>query len=144
MTWYLLRYHEANPEFVWLLNFAVSPQSLSCSKIAEIGQRHAEIFRSILRKGQECGDVATDIDIRMAPLMYFGALHQLVIRWFIFGRSYSLTKDADGLTDMFFNAVKKPEAAHAPFRCPLLEAQEDLTTSYEKEARVDSSTAGDG
>lgn len=144
MTWYLLRYHETNPELTWLLDFAVSPKSLSGSKIVEIGQRQAEILRSILREGQTCGDVATDIDIRLAALMYFGALHQLVMRWLIFGRSYSLTNDADGLTDMFFNAVKQPEGANALFRCPLLEPQEDLSASFEKEAQVDTSTAGDG
>ena len=137
MTWYILRFYETNPDLAWVLYVTTPPKSWIGSEGVQIGQRQAKILRGILMEGQTCGDVAPNIDARLAALMYFGGLHRIAMQWLTTDRSYSIASAADAFTDMFFSAIMNPERRSGTFRCPLVQAWDDSVASYGKGERGD-------
>lgn len=137
MTWFCLRFYELNPKFAWVLYAAMPAKGWIESKGMDTAREQTRILGSILKQGQESGEIRPDIDARLVITFYFGGLQRLTLHWLLVGRSYGLANYADEFADMFLAAISTKEAA-APFRCPFLEAGKDLAPPMEKEGQRDS------
>jgi TetR/AcrR family fatty acid metabolism transcriptional regulator len=129
MTWFYLSFYERNPGVAWVLRISTSPKTwcdspASRATIVDTGA----IFKSIIREGQDTGEIRQDINIRVASSMYFGGLHHLVAMWLILNQQYSLTAFADDFVDMISAMVRKPEEQEVPFQCPFLVKQKDAAS----------------
>ena len=63
-------------------------------------------IESVLQKGREDGSFRTDIDVKHARRLVFGAMNQVITSWLVSGRQYSLTAMAEKTTDFILRGLK--------------------------------------
>jgi AcrR family transcriptional regulator len=76
----LLRSWRRDPDLVRVLIREVARSPELPRRIAEVGQAFAAIER-IIRRGQERGELRTDVDARLASFVLYGALEEILTGW---------------------------------------------------------------
>jgi len=67
------------------------------AKIVEVLNKNEETLEYILQKGQEEGNVRTDIDNKVLALIIMGSLRLMVKRWYMGNFSFDLSAEVDQL-----------------------------------------------
>jgi len=106
MTWFYLHYFERNPKVAWLLYVTISYMTwYEFPDAYQLARDTGGFLHSILREGQETGEVSKSIDIRLVMRIYFGCLRLLVSDWLVRNRSHSLIGYADDLTEAVYTII---------------------------------------
>ena len=74
--------------------------------IGEIVKPYFKLIEHILIQGIENNEFRTDLDVKLARNLIFGAMDEVVSSWLISGSKYSLTSQIEGTIDFFLRALK--------------------------------------
>ncbi len=127
MTWFFLNFFDQEKELAWVINLIAPGNGLSNEGVWEETRKHGEILQNILKEGQKTGEVKTDLDLKTATLIYFGAMNRKIILGLLNANKSNLTNEADSIADLYFDAIKmREEKVH--FECPFAMLKENLNS----------------
>ncbi|WP_199615425.1 TetR/AcrR family transcriptional regulator [Paenibacillus alkalitolerans] len=98
---------ENNVDFAYVTQIELRQSDLELRR--EIGasfKPYIVLIENILRKGVDQGIFRADLDLKLARLLVFGAMDEVVTSWLISGRKYSLSAQVDGTVSFFLQGLK--------------------------------------
>jgi TetR/AcrR family transcriptional regulator, repressor of fatR-cypB operon len=131
MVWYYLHFFETNEKGAWLL-FVTTGHSVYYQAMAPVHpatNAEARSFEQLLRIGQERGEVREDLDVRMARSIFYGSLHEIIVRWVNrrkAGKNNELLQVFDPFCDIFITAIQSKQSS---FLAPEQKALPQVTGS---------------
>ncbi len=140
MTWFYLDFYDHNKPIAWTLYISTSPTIWKKSRRAwETAVLTGRLFTAIIKEGQKSGDISPDLNIRVAEMMYFGALRHICIFSLLGTKSESVTcmsDMADDLTEMIYGAMKSADKKQEAFICPYSAKVSKIRPARKKGAKL--------
>lgn len=89
---------------------AREPDPVLAEGIRPTVARYFEVIADVIRAGVDAGAFRSDLDVRLARQVFFGALDEVVTGWLRSSRSYSLMSVLDPVSEMLIRAFAASEA----------------------------------
>lgn len=98
---------ERNPEFAYVTQIELRQSSLELRKaIGQALKPYIQLIEEVLVQGIEEGTFRQGLDVKLARLLIFGGIDEVVTSWLISGRKYSLNAQIDNTVEFYLMALK--------------------------------------
>jgi len=121
IAWYYFHHFQENEREAWICYVTMAPvyyRELQY-QMQSFVTAQANSFESMLREGQQAGDIRADVNVRAARAMFFGSLREFVTRWLYRkrqGDTSALLDYFEPFANLFLSSIEsKPAVA---VNCP--------------------------
>ncbi|WP_373230034.1 TetR/AcrR family transcriptional regulator [Cohnella sp.] len=98
---------ERSPELAYVTQIELRQSSFELRKaIGQALKPYIQLIEEVLVQGIEEGIFRQGLDVKLARLLIFGGIDEVVTSWLISGRKYSLSAQIDNTVEFYLRALK--------------------------------------